>query len=480
MIENKDQNNTEQERGLNQLFKPASWQSRIEFIHHLVQHNNVLMVILAEDKGGKSSFLSLLQDSFAKDVEIGRIIAAENKTSTDLTLEITNLLQLEKCKDIEDMATQVNASKQYKILLIDDAHKLDETWLKETLSVLQNQANECYFHVCFAADHTIVPKLNHLMEKEYQDLIHTMDLGGLNEEETKTYVLQWAKNQKIDEQNLPNSALVQRIFKATAGDMAKINANIQSYIQNSMTIVKRPFLKPVIIAAGMLLSVSALTYAYLTQNTVSDFLKKHAGVNQVLAIYSNKPLKPDTKTYAVNKSRIANFKEEAVQTEVSKKTFIAAIDRSAFVLKIKDKEDPNYLPKLDVKKPKFTTENNEVKGSISFVASIQHDHLHPLEHIASNDSQVKTKTVNAAKQHYTIQLAASIKKEGIKEFAKQHHLLHKAKIYRIHNEKGYWFILTMGDYDNLQKAKRDIQNLPKELTKYKPWVRVSRSLNRLG
>jgi hypothetical protein len=43
------------------LLKPGSWLEKVDLINHLILFSNVLITVLSEKEGGKSSFGTLLQ-----------------------------------------------------------------------------------------------------------------------------------------------------------------------------------------------------------------------------------------------------------------------------------------------------------------------------------------------------------------------------------------------------------------------------------
>lgn len=82
--------------------------------------------------------------------------------------------------------------------------------------------------------------------------------------------------------------------------------------------------------------------------------------------------------------------------------------------------------------------------------------------------------------HYTIQLLASHKKADVSRLKHDRAAFAHAKIRSFTNDKGSWYVLTLGDYQNRDQAQKKIKQLSPELAKYNPWVRPVAGLKSTG
>ncbi|MEM1243466.1 MAG: TolC family outer membrane protein [Pseudomonadota bacterium] len=76
-----------------------------------------------------------------------------------------------------------------------------------------------------------------------------------------------------------------------------------------------------------------------------------------------------------------------------------------------------------------------------------------------------------ASRKYTIQLLADKDKAKVINFAKRNQLSTRTKVYKTSVNGKPWYVLLYGNYKSSHQARTDLQNLPKQLTATKPWVR---------
>lgn len=176
------------------LFKPGSWLAKIDFINHLIIFNNVLITVLSEKEGGKTSFGTLLQSNLDPQIKSVPMTVKPPCNRENVIKEIATQLHLNQDEntDITSIVAQVNERKAHVLLLIDDAQHLPEYLIKEAMLAIKNQENFSFFHLCLLSDYSVVATLNQLTASFFDNLVHTIELGSLNESETRTYVLQRA------------------------------------------------------------------------------------------------------------------------------------------------------------------------------------------------------------------------------------------------------------------------------------------------
>ena len=214
-------------------FKPSSWLAKINFINHLVHFNNVLMAVVAEKGGGKSTFMSLLRTSLAADADIQSFAftATHSFSSTELLNQVSDALQLKVTRDdavsLSELVEQVNAGQSHVLLIIDDAQYLDEGFLKIILNALKKQDKKSFFHVCLLADLSLVGTLNQFQRTKLKDYIQTIEPGSLSEIETKTYIFSRLAAKGLEKR--VTEERLEQFYHLTAGNIAKINGNLNSF-----------------------------------------------------------------------------------------------------------------------------------------------------------------------------------------------------------------------------------------------------------
>ena len=96
---------------------------------------------------------------------------------------------------------------------------------------------------------------------------------------------------------------------------------------------------------------------------------------------------------------------------------------------------------------------------------------------AAKDSMA-TKVASSA--GFTIQLVASHKKSDVDRFKRSSSVYAGTTIRQFTNQKGNWYILTIGEYSTRAEALKKASSLPKSLAKLNPWVRPVSGLKSIG
>ncbi len=453
------------------LFKPGSWLAKIDFINHLILFNNVLITVLSEKEGGKTSFNSLLQNNLDPQIKSIAMTVTPPCDREAIINDIATQLHLnnDAQTNMASLVAQINERKAHVLLVIDDAQHLPESFIKEAMLAIKNQDDFGFFHLCLVSDYSVVATLNSLATDQFNNLIHTIELGPLNESETRTYVLQRAMGAHLISKPL-SDAQFKQFYQLTKGNVAKINSNLETFIfkcftqkeSNKALILKRTSLA---IVATVAVGIS---YLYFDGNTsISSFFRSSVPLNNV---FEQAPLPPqqlvsyvaswqDSSTrqlvhYALPKKQILDgleYEEENVNT-------VALVDKVVVIPTVKTKILPNESVAPVVQ---------EVLAS-QLVALTEY-------------GQVVKKPVSKLNTHgYTIQLVASHRISDVHLFRKNNNLVDKTKIRHFTNAKGTWYILTLGEYDSRNKAQLNAKKLPAKLAKLNPWIRPMSGLSNVG
>lgn len=453
------------------VFKPATWLTKIDFINHLILSNNVLITVLADPCGGKTYFVSLLEsnlDKKIKSISIRALAACKSKT---IVGHIASQLQAET-GTIADLVTAINAQKQHVLVIIDDAHNVPESFIKETMHAIKNQGEEGFFHLCLVANFSIVERLNKLAVDEYSNLVHSIELGCLSENETRTYVLQRAMADNLIIKPL-SEAQYKQFYQLTKGNVAQINASMESFIQNCKPEPKNSQLitvKKVSMAISALLLIGC---GYLAV----ELYKGEPQVNAQTVIASELPKVEPVK--AISQEQIPT-QEQAIPQEqlISKIPFWLdsaklqmveeAIPKQVHFEDDEEDENPDIVAVVDkvVVIPKI----------IMPAAPIKVVAKKPLVKKALVKKQLKQKVVKTKAGQFTIQLLASHKKSEVIRYQKRNSLLAKTKLRHFTNQTGVWYVLTLGEFENRVQAEQKISKLPDGLIKLHPWIRTTAGL----
>lgn len=453
------------------LFKPGSWLAKIDFINHLILFNNVLITVLSEKEGGKTCFSALLENNLNQQIKSVSIKAKPPIDSQNIIDELARQLHLHNSKEtnISSLAAQINERKAHVLLVIDDAQHLPENFIKEVMHIIKNQGNFGFFHLCLISDYSIVAALNNLVVDQFNNLIHTIELGILNESETRTYVLQRAMSSRLITRPLTDAQFKQ-FYQLTKGNLAKINANLESFIlkclnerrSNKSTILKRASL------AVSVAIVAGFSYFYF------DTLHKVPKLPDLTAITTPPPIKELIKEN--NASYIASWEDSSTRQLVhyglpKKQILDDFMDEEENIDTVAVLDKVVVIPK--VKSKNFSEQVLQTQVNESKLPSIPHS-LH--EKLVTEKPVSKKANVKI----FTIQLVASHRIEDINNFKKKNKLLAKAKVRHFTNAKGVWYILTFGEFDNRSQAQLNIKKLPGDLAKLNPWIRSVEGLSNIG
>jgi hypothetical protein len=463
------------------LFKPASWVTKIDFINHLLLFNNVFLTVLSEKEGGKSTFKTLLQENLESPIKSVAMMATVTSDRESIISDMISHLQLNFTDDtdLKSLVAQVNESKEHLLILIDDAQYLPEYWIKEALEAIKSQGNFGFFHLCLFSDYSIVATLNHLASDQFKNLIHTFDLGLLNEKETRTYILERAIANRLISQPLSDEQQKQ-FYQLTQGNLAKINNNLESYILKQ-NIQKKGDNKLKLKRVGMALGASIA-----------------AGVFAMyFGIFSNVIDKP-TSTVSAQITRppeqlvsqIASWQDSSShqlvqQSPVKVQILSDSSDAQSNDVALLDKEI--VAPKIrENKQVMIRTKSNAATKSILSVKEQLNKQIKnkQIKNAALKKVTATGVTAKAVQKPvaglYTIQLFAAHQKKDIEKFKQTNKLLVKAKMMHVTNVKGSWYLLTLGEYNSKIQAQQQAKKLPTMLAKLKPWIRSTSGLTNIG
>lgn len=455
-----------------ELFKPVSWMTKIDLINRLVLNNNVLITVLAENGGGKSTFFKLLQSNLDPAIVPVLIVATPLYEEAHLLAQIAAVCDVssetEPC--LKEMVAEINQRQQQVLLLIDDAQHLPMLLIESLLEVMKQQGEQGYFHVCFASEYSLVETLNRLASGAYQNMIHGLELGPLSEQELKHYITQYLPSKK-NYQKVMTDTNLKEFYQLTEGQLAGINSQMTGYFDSK--IAERGWYVPVSKQlASMLVAVLVLATGIVVvwqaqdiKTTDSDpmllalaeevqVLPEERFISEIPAFTegANRTLSNLAQVHSKEPVQLAEHRENAAP--LSK-----AIVSDKVAVKVKAANKPMLKPELVTQKTAATL----IKPSAVVAKAALHA-----------PSQVATEGA------YTIQIIASRNQQDIQRFMKTHALPSTAKIMRSVRQGETWYVLALGSYPKRQDAVNAAQKLPTSVAQLKPWVRPVHDLHVIG
>ncbi|KTD57929.1 SPOR domain-containing protein [Legionella shakespearei] len=473
------------------LFKPGSWLSKIDFINHLILFNNVLITVLSEKEGGKTSFSTLLQNNLDQQIKSIAMTAKAPCDRQEMINHIAAQLHLnnDAQTNIQSIVSQVNERKAHVLLIIDDAQHVPESLIKEAMLAIKNQGEFGFFHMCMMSDYSVVATLNNLANEHFNNLIHSIELGVLNESETRTYVLQRAMNARLINRPLSDVQFKQ-FYQLTKGNLAKINSSLEPFIlkcseqqkSNKMQLLKRTG-----IAASAAI-IAGASYLYFKGGFSLDQFPEIA---QLTASAPIKNILGDIPA-AAQREQLASF-IASWQDSSTRQLVHYALPKKQILDDMFDEEDNiNTVAIVDkvvviptVKRTRETLV--QAQPDVAVVPASSETTLVQIPKLAQPAEAKEVKVAKAPvvkKAHgnlYTIQLVASHRVSDVHRFRQSNKLFANAKVRHFTNAKGTWYILTLGEFDSRAKAQSKAKALPADLAKLNPWIRpVTAGLSNIG
>lgn len=459
------------------LFKPGSWLAKIDFINHLILFNNVLITVLSEKDGGKTSFGTLLQNNLDQQIKSITMTATPPCNTQHIIDDISAQLHLINGPDtnIASIINQINERKAHVLLVIDDAQHLPESLIKEFMFAIKNQTNFGFFHLCLISDYSIVATLNNLAVDQFNNLVHTIELGALNENETRTYLLQRAMSARLI--NKPLTELQSKqFFQLTRGNLAKINLELESFVLKCLNQKSSPDMQLVKKAGVTLAALVVAGFCYMYRESISTVLNiPHPVTQEASERLVERPQRHDEMLVSQIPSWLDSSTRQFVHFAFPKVNLdeLADDDQAVNTMAIVDKVVviPTVKAALN-----FRTQEHQPQPETVAQTPISESRLVRIAEFGTKEPVVKKLVVG----QYTIQLAASHDIADVKHMKETNKLFSEAKLREFSNAKGRWYILTIGEFENRNSAQQTVKNLPTGLAKLSPWVRAIAGLADVG
>lgn len=462
------------------LFKPGNWMTKIDFINHLVLFNNVLIAVMSEKDGGKTAFSNVLLSNMDKRIQAVSMTVEALCSREDVLAQMAALLQATDEINMAALVSKVNERKSLVLIIIDNAHYLPEPLIEEMMLALKNQGDSGFFHLCFIADNSLTTTLNHLSNTQFRNLTHMIELGGLSESETRTYVLQRAMNAHWIHKPL-GEAQYKQFYQLTKGNLAKINSSLESFIKeykNKKLSAKKKLIRrsSVLTGTAIILAVFYVNFSGIYQFYQTRTFNDNYVVRGLLVKANQERSQPlESHIASWNESATLVLVEDASpkkliienenDDELDAMTNMALVDKVVVIPTIKSAKE-------GLKASLFPKEQ-EVAVLESQLTEVPKMRTHSVikEKVALKKSEAKA---------YTIQLIASHRISDIHRFRKNNQLIDHTKVRHFSNSKGDWYVLTLGEFENRTSAQSQTNQLPEHLAKLKPWVRAVQGLPEIG
>lgn len=223
---------------MNQCFKPSAWLATIDFVKRLLKNSHLLLVVMSDNRGGKSTFIELLRDKLSNHFEVAilPIAEAERRLALDST----------------------NPHPKPALIIIDDAHLLSIEDLTRLIVAYQEHGPEKNRCLCLTSDFGLTPFLHRFELEGGKPFIHTIEPGALTESEARTYTHKYLQGKKKWESILqPERFKV--FYTATQGSLAAMHSQLDLWLAQQdqkekriKTLVKKLLINPLVVMSFFL------------------------------------------------------------------------------------------------------------------------------------------------------------------------------------------------------------------------------------
>ena len=445
--------------------RPGSWLSTAAFVKSSTLDNHVMIAVLGEKGSGKTSFSSLLHHTLAPEIKAFIIVANPLFNRAFFLEQLKALLNIEGEPTLSNFIAQSRDAKSHQMIIIDEAQFLSAVFVEEILGELEERGHDNYFHVCLVSDFSLVSTLNRLEQDIYKGMVHSVELGALSEAETKAYVLQNLSPRQSVEKIVTDDH-VKQFYQLTAGHLADINRQMPYFFGSKAVAFSRneKFFRQMSVAAGVLCVALGANYVWRSQDFQSvlmAFLNKTPSSGSVISASPLYQMAETPQIEPVFTSEIPSYEVAAIRQAI-----LPTPLRRADLVQM-DEEDGALDGSLVVM-DKVVVAPKIVQQQAKAVVTDQ---------VESNLAVIQPIVVQS---RFTIQLLASHNKDELQRFAEIHHLNGKIRLRSTQRQGVIWYVLTLGEFTERQSANEAVNHLPKDIAKFKPWVRAIADLTGAG
>lgn len=482
------------------FYPGAGRQSFIDGLHHQVLFGAGLLVVGAAEGVGKTRLCAQLKKGF-DDVpaNVCSICLQEGATLQLFVAELALMLGMSSLaaaplgQALSELRRHLQTQREdgaLSVLLIDDAHYLDEQSLSTLVGLLQGQA-ELDRSVCvvlFAEPNF----LGRLAVADIGDLLlHDILLEAYDLDDLRAY-LQWRFAQAGDNAVIPykNSDLDAWLLES-AGNLSRIHMKAQQWLMESATTasavaVETPTLAPadaknelkqlpVLHLGAIILLSSVLLIAYLFRADSQELTEP-----EVVEVLADNPAQLRSSD-AVAVDIVEQLPVEAKPSVVSAQALDDVASGVVEKLGVGGNSDALIPRGEEVSSVGATPVENEpaeaVVDSVSEEVFVEVK-AKPVEHelmkgpaTASPLTTDEKKLLAFKEQEYVLQVMAASSRVSVAKFVAQQPNRHKMYVFASKRQGADWYVVVAGPYASVEAARAAIGRLPSNQRSAGPWPR---------
>ena len=488
------------------FFAGGSRQAMLDTIVQICQFENSLIAVVGSLGVGKTTLIHQIPQHFDSASTYCLVTASATVTTTDILQQIASQLGMVTTeasigKRIAEIKHHIIDKKLHHVLVvIDDAHHLNEQTLAVLMSLLQRQQTH-HLHLLLAGNQTLTAHLD-MLETSHTP-IYELALESLTLEACSEYISFRLSSVGYNSQ-LFNRQIVNGIWSRSQGVPAKINRAASEYLLSEITLNKpiadeavepqKPSKLTIMsMAFGFtVLAGLAMLWVFRGNDTVVD----QTVTDQVAMAPNVAPVDGrNTNRSAIVKAPVEEppIDSKLTPDQPTQQSVIATQGVMQTDKNMSDSTDQSPLGdnantvNRDIIKPSAKTLPDKVKQALADERKTIND----LPEIASPTVKnpvtkvaVKPKKPQLAKDEqtvmswrssdYSLQVMAMASATSIKQFMGRQPNRESLYLISLKKQGDPWHVLLAGPYDSKDNARSAIKSLPSEQIKAGPWaVQVS-------
>lgn len=479
-----------QEEAPNIYMTPA-WQQHEDLVAHLSQFSQNVLLIIAPQSGGKTTFMQHFVNKPTPALHKKIITAKAQTTTRELIHQVLKVFAL----NIDDSLAikpylQAAIEEDYELnhatwtLFVDDAHLLSNEQLQSLIQLVNFDAPpHQQLRLVFLGEPSLELRL---FSPEFTAIAH----GKLYTIELEPWSFQDVQALLVKEGFSPhtNKDQIASIFERSRGlpgyVMREKNATFGNVNKAGTKMKKRNFtlwgFHP--ISLGVLAGL-IMGGGYLVLNNSPDEEGSTVPVNAAQLTENNWPkneISPQKSSpsvaYHFDKVDTSDVVEDDMTLENAEKMVPLTSNAPA---PVQDKPQPVMPAKvanqahedLHQELPIVKEEVAAPKTLVQEIAKKEEKSKKTATKKSLNSEESHLLAVN--KNHYTLQLLGASKEENVKAFIAKHAIADKTHYFRVKRSGKDWFVVVYGDYPSQDAAKAAMRSMPASLknANLQPWVR---------
>jgi len=459
------------------LFTGAQRRELLDQLLHLCQFGNSLLVTLGARGTGKTRLANALLDSMAETDEICLITADPDSRVVQLLGQITDAFGLRRegtetagqlLASLRSFSQPIMGSNDLALVVIDDAHHLDDQTLGALLSLLQGvDGDQRRLHVALFAEQ---PLINRLDQLDMQDvLINDFYLESFTLHETVDYLNFRMEMADYLGPEVFTEALVEPWWRSAQGQLQIVHQYAREHLLESVLPAlgntRKPFPVMHIVAVAVLGAIFLMSFFYTS--------KDESAVDGDKVVSQSIPVNPIQPAVSITSSSAASSWSSQVSAASS---------------------EPS-VPLIQTVTPVAEVQEQPVAiSSSSAVSSAPTTEAKPAEVVAAPaPAKPEAKPLPAPKpkvsltedeeillswraDEYTLQLLGVSSEEAARKYIASQPNSADLLLFRSLRQGKDWFVVVSGRFPSSAQARQALKTLPVAQQKAGPWPRDMKSI----